>query len=185
MKCILDVFCQLMILCCSLHRCQRCKVCYIFVKVLLKQWSYIVIVKKCMVIRIGLRCKYECEPLQLCEITLLFVNQMKYLGIYIRSAEHFKLAYDNCNVSLCFNLCFNAIYSKSQGHNSEIVCVELLKRYCLPIVLYATEAVYPDKTSLKCLDKLVDTAVHKIFKNFDEQITFDIRKYVGLRNLSR
>ena len=55
--------------------------------------------------------------------------------------------------------------------------------YFIPIVLYATEAVYPDKTSLKHLDKLVDTAVHKIFKTFDEQITFDITEFVGLRNL--
>ena len=48
------------------------------------------------------------------------------------------------------------LLQKYRGHNSEIVCVELLKRYCLQIVLYATEAVYPDKTSLKRLDKLVD-----------------------------
>ena len=53
----------------------------------------------------------------------------------------------------------------------------------MPIVLYATEAVYPDNTSLKRLDKLVDAADHKIFKMFDEQITSDIRKFVGLHNL--
>ena len=63
------------------------------------------------------------------------------------------------------------------------MCVKLLKRHCLPIVLYATDAVYPDKTSLKRLNKLVDTAVHKIFNTFDEQVTCDIRKAVGLRNL--
>ena len=75
------------------------------------------------------------------------------------------------------------LLQKYRRHNSEIVCVELLKCYCLPIVLYATKAVYPDKTSLKRLDKLVDTAVHKIFKTFDEQIACDIRQYVGLRKL--
>ena len=63
------------------------------------------------------------------------------------------------------------------------MCVELLKRYCITIVLYATQSVYPDKTSLKRLDKLVDTAVHKIFKIFDEQIVCNIRKFVGLHNL--
>ena len=45
------------------------------------------------------------------------------------------------------------------------------------------EAVYPDKTSLKRLDKFVDAAVQKIFKIFDEQITCDIRTFVGLHNL--
>ena len=79
--------------------------------------------------------------------------------------------------------CFNAINSKSKGHNSEIMCVELLKRYCAPIVLFTTEAVYPDKTNLIRLDKLVDTVAHKIFKTFDEHITCDIRKSVCLCNL--
>ena len=62
------------------------------------------------------------------------------------------------------------------------MCVELLNRYCIPLVLYATEAAYPDKASVKRLDKLVDVAVHKIFKTFDEQITCDITKFVVLRN---
>ena len=53
----------------------------------------------------------------------------------------------------------------------------------MPTVLYATEAVYPDKTNVRRLDKLVDMAVHKIFKTFDERITCDIRKFVALRNL--
>ena len=48
------------------------------------------------------------------------------------------------------------------------------------------DAAYPDKTSVKRLDKLVDMAVHKIFNTFDhvdEHITCDIRKFVTLRNL--
>ena len=130
---------------------------------------------------IGLSCKYECEPLQLCEVKLRFVNQIKYLWIYIYSAKHFNLAYDNCKLKFC--RCFNAIYSKRKGHNCEIVSVELLKLYCIPIVLYATDAAYPDKTSLKRLDTLVDTAVHKILKIFGEQVSCDIIKVVGLRNL--
>ena len=67
--------------------------------------------------------------------------------------------------------CFKAIYSKSKGHNSKIVCVESLKRYCILVVLYATKVVYPDKTSVTRLDKLLDTTVHKIFITFDEHIT--------------
>ena len=57
-------------------------------------------------------------------------------------------------------------------------CVDLLKRCCIRIVLYAKETVYPDKVSVKRFDKLVDTAVHKIFKNFHEHVTCDIRIFV-------
>ena len=113
-----------------------------------------------MAIRIRLRCKYDCELLQLCSVKLLFVTliEIEYLMIYICSAKRFKLAYDNCELK--FYRCFNAIYFKSKGHNSEIMSVELLNRYCISIVLYATEAVYPDKTNVIRLDKLLDTAVY-------------------------
>ena len=50
-------------------------------------------------------------------------------------------------------------------------------------MLYVTEAMRPDKTSTKRVDKLIDTAVHKIFKTFDDHVTCDIRKFVGLSNL--
>ena len=33
------------------------------------------------------------------------------------------------------------------------------------------------------MDNLVDTAVHNIFKTFDEDISCDIRKCVSLRNI--
>ena len=43
--------------------------------------------------------------------------------------------------------------------------------------------LYPDKTCMKRLDKLVDTTAHKSFKIFDVQTMCDITKCVGLCNL--
>ena len=99
--------------------------------------------KQRMVIRIAFPCKYDCEPLQLCGVNLLFLNQSKYFGIYICSANHFKLVYVNCKLK--FYRCFTSNLRQTKGHNYKIVCVELLKRYCIQIVLCATVAVYPDK----------------------------------------
>ena len=121
-----------------------------------------------MLIRIWLRCKYECEPLQLCGVKSLFVNQKGstrgfiFAQLSISSQPITTAHFSFIDVSAPFT-------PKVQG--SEIVCVELLNRYCIPIVLYATEAVYLNKACLKRLDKLVDAAVHKIFNTFDEQIT--------------
>ena len=49
-------------------------------------------------------------------------------------AEQARLMMRNCKLK--FYRCSNTIYSKSKGNNSEIVCLEFLKRYCTPIVLY-------------------------------------------------
>ena len=59
----------------------------------------------------------------------------------------------------------------------------MLKRYCIPIIRYAAEALCSDKTSAKRLDKLADTAVHNIFKTVDESVTCGTTKIVGLRIL--
>ena len=99
-----------------------------------------------MAIRLGLRCKFDCELLQLFGVKMLFVDQIKNLGIYNCSDKRFKLACDNCKLK--FYRCFNAIYSKSTRYNSKRVA--LLTCYCIPIVVYATE-VDPNKTSVKRL----------------------------------
>jgi len=43
------------------------------------------------------------------------------------------------HVKVNFFRAFNCIYSRSKGANSELVTVELLKSYCLPGLLYATD----------------------------------------------
>jgi len=41
--------------------------------------------------------------------------------------------------------------------------VQLFKSYCLPFILYATEALSLDKSSVKKLDDCIQRAVGKIF----------------------
>jgi len=50
---------------------------------------------------------------------------------------------------------FNAIYSKSKGGNSELVTVELMKSYCLPFIMYATEAVPLSVSAGNMLDSCI------------------------------
>jgi len=60
---------------------------------------------------------------------------------------------------------FNALYCRTKSSNSELVCVELLKSFCLPMILYASEVTDPTKSVLAMLDNLIDRAVVKIFKS--------------------
>jgi len=51
---------------------------------------------------------------------------------------------------------------------SELVCVQLLKSVCLPVILYALVAVSPTKTSINMLDNLINRAIYRLF-NFTSQ----------------
>ena len=57
---------------------------------------------------------------------------------------------------------FNALYCRRTKFL--IVCVELLKSFCLPMILYASEVTDPKKSVLAMLDNLIDRVVLKIFK---------------------
>ena len=76
--------------------------------------------KKCMVIRIGSHFNKVCKPFQLCGVELSFVYQIKYFAVFICNPKEFKVVYENHELK--FYRCFNAIYSKFKGNNSEIVC---------------------------------------------------------------
>ena len=48
---------------------------------------------KSMVIRIGKARKKACDNIRLCGVDLQFVSTVKYLGVYVISANTFKLSF--------------------------------------------------------------------------------------------
>ena len=117
--------------------------------------------KKSVALRIGPRWQNECSPLILSNANLIYVNETRYLGVIIAAGKSFKCSFDH--VKLKFYRCFNAIYNRAKNANSELVCVQLLKSFCLPVILYATEAVLPSKTVMRTFDSLINRAVYKMF----------------------
>jgi len=114
--------------------------------------------------RTGPRHCYSCAEVTLSGKSLVYVTSIKYLGVYVTSAKRFKCSYDH--VKLKIYRAFNALYYRSQCSNSELVTVELLMSYCLPLLLYAVESSALSKKiiSMMMLDKCVDAAVRKIFR---------------------
>ena len=69
--------------------------------------------------------------------------------------------YDHCKLKCVRS--FNAIYFKCTSAKSELVCVELLKAYCLLVIMYSLEATWPSKTVTNMLDNLNDFRCKKDF----------------------
>lgn len=136
-------------------------------------------VRKSVALRIGCRFRRQCEPLLLSSAPLSWVDEVKYLGVYFKSGVKFMRSFEF--VRRRFFTCFNWIYSKS--YRSELVCVNLLKSMCIPILTYALEATCGSVSSLKALDRVIDMAVAKIFCVFDADSILCIRNIFGLRSL--
>ena len=62
--------------------------------------------------------------------------------------------------------------------------MQLLKAHCVPIIVYAIESAGPSEKQLSKLDKVLSNATRRIFNVKDEQTVLDIRRGVGISNLT-
>jgi len=133
-------------------------------------------VKKSCVMRIGNRHKFTCANLSLGGQYLDYVSSIKYLGVYIVTGKVFSCNYDH--VKLKFYRTFNAIYTKSKASCSELITMNLMKSYCIPVIFYATEAIIPKKPDLEKFDKIINNVIGKIFNTYDMPTIIDIKQFL-------
>ena len=138
-------------------------------------------VNKSCIMRIGKRCNVKCCNLYLDGKIIAAVDEIKYLGISIQKCLNFSRSF--CNAKIKFYRCFNSIYSKA-SFASEEVLINLFKFHCLPIILYACEAVGPSNSDMKTLNKLISTAFNKNFHTFDVDVISEAKSYFGLLDIA-
>jgi hypothetical protein len=136
---------------------------------------------KSFALRIGSRYKRSCSQLVLGDRHIHYVNNIKYLGVVIKSAKKFSCSFDH--VKLKFYRAFNSLYAKSKAAQSELVSVQLTKSFCLPLITYALEVSDPSPSSLRILDGLLACATRKIFSVTDVGNVQDIRHAVGFHGI--
>ena len=66
----------------------------------------------------------------------------------------------------------------------EEVLVNLFKSHCLPIITYACESVFPSRTDIKSLNKLITNVFSRIFHTFDSDVISAVRDYCGLSDIA-
>jgi len=70
--------------------------------------------------------------LQLAGKDILYVNELKYLGVHDTAAKFLKFSVEHLRVK--FYRTFNCIYRRCKAANYEMITVQLLKYYCLPFM---------------------------------------------------
>jgi len=136
-------------------------------------------VKKLCCLRIGARNNVICQPLHsLSGTSLLWVTEIKYLGIHIINSKSFRITTEQSRRH--FYRAANAIFGRIGRIATEEVTLHLLRTKCMPILLYGLEACPVKKSDLNSLDFAVNRFFMKLFRTGDINIVKSCQSYVLL-----
>jgi len=93
----------------------------------------------------------------------------------------------NARVCVCVCVCVSGkptpiVSLSSKRHmtvyssHSELVSVQLLQSFCLPVIFYGLQVTQPQKYVLTMLNNLINRAVYKFFKVSDKDVICYIRQ---------
>jgi len=112
--------------------------------------------------RIGPRFNSSCANIiSLDGITISWMTETRYSGIYMVSARVFKCSLRYAK--LAFRRAANAIFGKVGHMSSEEVLLQLVKSKCLPILLYSLEVCPLTKNDLESFDFVISNFFMKRF----------------------
>jgi hypothetical protein len=134
-------------------------------------------IKKSGCLRIGVRHEKKVEAICMYNKTLPWVQELKFLGIVILSAKKFKFNFQTCKQK--FYRALNGIFGKIGVDTSPVVLCSLIQSFCVPLLLYAAEALSWNKKSLASLENAYSQAFYKIFKTFDKMIAIQCQYFLG------
>ena len=137
-------------------------------------------VKKSCCIRIGPRCDAICANLTTANGNPLpWVDEIRYLGIYVVNSRKFKCSLDKAKRSCYRSL--NAVFGKVGRCASEEVVLELVAKKCLPILVYGLEACPLTKSDVSSLDFVFIRFLMKLFKTGDIDCVKECCHYFNFR----
>jgi exonuclease III len=129
-------------------------------------------------IRIGPRCSVSCEALHLENGEVIVQSDhIVYLGVRIEQCKRFKCTFDRQKAS--FARATNGIFSVMLGKAPEDCILYLLKMICLPMLLYAIEAVPLAAHDIQSFDFWVIRFLYKLFHSFDKTFVLECIKFFG------
>jgi hypothetical protein len=135
--------------------------------------------KEIVCIRIGLRFDKVCARITVYGDRLSnWVPQCRYLGVDIVSASMFKR--DLSNRKMSFYRAFNSVFGRISRYASVEVVIELVKKKCLHVLLYASEVLFLTASNFKMLDYVNNSVIRKIFNTKSNDVTSYCREVFGI-----
>ena len=132
---------------------------------------------KSVCMRVGHRFNIPCAKMSLGHGEIDWSDEVKYLGIYIKSGRDFMC--DMTNNKKKFYRSSNAIFSKLSKFRNNMVVMKLICSISLPTLIYANEALNLTKSQILSLDHTWTKAFFKVFSTFDMQIIRQCQLYGG------
>ena len=130
-------------------------------------------------VRIGNRFNAKCASITTSSgHELAWVNEIRYLGVYIVSSRQFKCSYKQAKSS--FYRAANAVFSKIGRTASEEVFLHLVFSKCVPILIYGLECFKLTKSDEKAIDFPFIRLLMKLFKTTDITVINECRVYLGI-----
>jgi len=125
--------------------------------------------------RIGPRCDVPAAGVNsLSGQSLPWVNEMRYLGVYIVRSRSMKCSLDAWKRG--FYRAANSIYGKIGRTASEEVVLQLIYAKCMPILLYGLEAFSLYNYQLKSLDFVINRFFMKLFRTSNMHVVSDCQE---------
>jgi hypothetical protein len=135
--------------------------------------------KKSCCIRIGQRCRIPCASIVTSKgDSLPWVDEIRYLGIYIVKFTYFKCSLEHAKRS--FYRAANSIFGKIGRVASEEVTLELIKKTCIPVLTYGLEACTLNATESRSLNFPYNRFLMKLFSTFNEENIMHIKSCFNL-----
>ena len=149
----------------------------------LSELDMIVNVKKSSCVRIGPRFNAKCRNIVTSDNSeLVWCDTVRYLGIYIVSAQSFTCSCTHAKQSTY--RAFNAIFGKVGRIASEEVIVQLFKSKCLPILYYGLEVCHYTKSRISALQYVVTSCFGKILNTRSKDIISDCMHFFNCSTIS-
>jgi len=155
---------------------------YVFniVQVELRWLNLALNVDKSCCMRLGHRYdKMCCSIVTLEGTSIRWVNEMRYLGVYLVSGRAFMCSIDARKKS--FNRAANCVLGRLGGKATEDLILHLVKVQCLPTLLFGAEACNFNKAKLGSLDFALIRFGMKIFKSGSRPLVIECYANLGIR----
>jgi len=119
--------------------------------------------KKTVCMRIGTRFKNYCAKIVTStNKELSWVNEIRYLGVYIISFVRFKCNFDGNKKS--FFRSFNSVYGRGGGKISEETILFLVQSKCMPVLLYGIDVCPVTIAQIRSFEFTVNRTLIKVYK---------------------